>query len=637
MAENNPKKKRFVYKSVVGNKQPLRPKTHEPALPMVDFPDDFDSLTQPSKKAKLDLEITETKDRRGDPENLFSGIKDDFDSFMPPPLKQPKVSLKKSAKKNNEDPENLFSDMKDDLDSFLSQPSKPLKLNLEKPKKKINGNENLLNDINFDDDFDDADFDLNEIDQIEIAASQQLGIRPKPLSKLMPRVDALDQLLEDTQSTSKALSVGRKSSVSQPKDRPGKVNTPKINGENKNSTVYLPLSQRLDANRNKSLINNPVNKNFGESSKAPASTNRQELEKSFQKQYHHAQKTLTEYKSTVENLQKKFNSKDGEIKILREKLRKSSEDELKLKEKLVFLEGSSKVEQSKKESDLVKEVEKLKTQLKFKEQEVKDAIQKHKQQLEKPKRPAIKSPSRGSNVPDGFRDEEMTSCKSPVTVKINKTPSKLTKNTCDTAPTTIRKIDRTKWKQFNTSLQRNTHNAKFSNVLIKKLSNLSLVLDYSFSLQHPDYQCNHVKSFVSPFNLSTFVNDIQASVELIDQSEYFIPDFIRKIVHYLDSIKQLFHSQSEKNNTQEGSTTSRKSSDGVPCIHCSKLYEIGLTVLFVIKESCQAYNELCSYLLSCFVSRRSKSKKASRNKEQVISAFIYIAFKLLFGKGFNTT
>ena len=49
-----------------------------------------------------------------------------------------------------------------------------------------------------------------------------------------------------------------------------------------------------------------------------------------------------------------------------------------MKEKLVSLEGSSKTEQSKKESDLVKEVEKLKTQLKFKEQEVKDAIQKQK-------------------------------------------------------------------------------------------------------------------------------------------------------------------------------------------------------------------------------------------------------------------
>ena len=561
MAENNQKKKRFIYKSVVGGKQP-KPKIHEPAPPLVDFPDDFDSFTQPSKKAKLDLE-------------------------------KPKLDLGKSK-----------------LD--LGKP----KMNLGNEKKKNEGGdpENLFNDLNFEDEFDD-DFDLNEIDQIEIAASQQLGIQRKSVLPPMPRVDVLDQLLEDTQSHSKFSNSARKSKFTQPSDRPG-CSTSKSNSEHKNSTVYLPLSQKMDMNRNKVTTpqENGVHSN--------GTVENKELEKSFQKQYHQAQKTLTEYKSTVDNLQKKFNSKDGEIKILREKLRKSSEDELKMKERLVLLEGSSKTEQSKKEHDLVKEVEKLKTQLKFKEQEVKDAIQKQKQ-LEKPKKVAMKSPpcKETSNIPDGFRDECTTS-KSKSTVQSGKV---LINNgsTCAAKPTT-KNIDRTKWTKFNISLQSNTHFAKFSNEMIKKLS--SLPFDYSFAIQQPNYQCRHPKN-TSPPDSSTFLNDIQHSLELIEQREYFISEFIRKVEHHLHSLNKLFESQSEKaqispsqrNDAASTKTTiTRKYSDSVPCLHCTNLYEIGLKTLFILKESCLAYSKVCVYLLSCFLLRKMKAQKTTKKSEGVI-------------------
>ena len=542
MAENNQKKKRFIYKSVVGGKQP-KPKIHEPAPPLVDFPDDFDSFTQPSKKAKLDLE-------------------------------KPKLNIDKSKKKNGGgDPDNLF------------------------------------NGIDFDDGFDD-DFDLNEIDQIEIAASQQLGIQRKSVLPSMPKVDVLDQLLEDTQSHSKFSNSSRKPTFTQPRDRPG-CSSPKRNFENKNSAVYLPLSQKVDINRNKvtKLQENGVHSN--------GTVVNNELEKSFQKQYHQAQKTLTEYKSTVDNLQKKFNSKDGEIKILREKLRKSSEDEMKMKERLVLLEGSSKTEQSKKEHDLVKEVEKLKTQLKFKEQEVKDAIQKQKQ-LEQTKRVAMKSPPRKetSNVPDGFR-EESTSSKAK---HASDRTEKVIKATC-TKPTT-KNIDRTKWTKFNISLQRNTHLAKFSNEMIKKLS--SLPFDYLFSIQQPNYQCKHLKNTTPP-DSSMFLNDVQHSLELIEQSEYFISEFICKVEHHLHSLNELFESQSEKARLSQSqrdsvstkATISRKDSDSVPCMHCTHLYEIGLKTLFILKESCLAYSKVCVYLLSCFLLRRLKAPKVAKKSEEV--------------------
>ena len=127
-------------------------------------------------------------------------------------------------------------------------------MNLGNEKKKNEGGdpENLFNDLNFEDEFDD-DFDLNEIDQIEIAASQQLGIQRKSVLPPMPRVDVLDQLLEDTQSHSKFSNSARKSKFTQPSDRPG-CSTSKSNSEHKNSTVYLPLSQKMDMNRNLSLI-----------------------------------------------------------------------------------------------------------------------------------------------------------------------------------------------------------------------------------------------------------------------------------------------------------------------------------------------------------------------------------------------
>ena len=214
-------------------------------------------------------------------------------------------------------------------------------------------------------------------------------------------------------------------------------------------------------------------------------------------------------------------------------------------------------------------------------------------------------------------------------VKQNKN-TKIAKTTKITCVEPKKKIDKTVWTRFNFALQKNTHPAKFSNEMIKKLS--SLAFEYSFTIQQPNYQCKHQKTTPTLFDTFTFTDDIQTSLELIEQSEYFISDFVCKVEHYLQSLKKLFDSQSEKVITQSQrdlpaskSTNSRKDSDDIPCIHCTQLYEIGLKTLFTLKESCLAYSKICAYLLSCFVSRRLKSKKVSKKSpEQVKLCIIFI-------------
>eukprot|EP00111_Clytia_hemisphaerica_P016179 TCONS_00047888-protein len=554
MAENNSKKKRFIYKSVLGNAS-TKQKKHEPAPPLVDFPDDFDTFTQPTKKMKLDLEKSPTTAQ----------------------------------------------------------------------KKKIEKTDNYFDDINFDDD--DA-FDLKEIDEIEIAASQQLGLKPKTNPVKSTIKDPLDQLLEDTQHIRPSIANGRSTAFMPPKDRPGPSTSNKY--QNNDRTVHLPLSQRNDSyknklpvNQNSTTMNAPSNRTNGHSTSIYNHRNRNEtyteqqqiniqneaekkrnLEESFQKQYHQAQKTVTEYKTKLDTMQKKFNSKDGEIKILREKLRKSSENEMKIKERLVTLESSSKTEQSKKESDLLKEVEKLKTQLKFKENEVKEAISKQKQLERQPRvKPPLKSPIKDNKIPDGFQQTKETkekdkSLKLPM-IQIKK-PEKL---------------DRNPMTRLNNYLKKGTISSNSATQIMKKVSLLSL--DKPFSVEQPEFKCQHPKN--APFpkeKTSIFMNDIQSSLEMLEQNDAFVVEYVRRLLQYLNSLEQLFSNQTSKDRASQQASSSnkdtgkkRKDSSGTPCNICNQLYQIGILCLFTLKESCLTYRSVCTYLLSCFETRRSKSKK----------------------------
>eukprot|EP00112_Aurelia_sp_Birch-Aquarium-sp1_P026867 Seg981.2 transcript_id=Seg981.2/GoldUCD/mRNA.D3Y31 product=Myosin-4 protein_id=Seg981.2/GoldUCD/D3Y31 len=82
---------------------------------------------------------------------------------------------------------------------------------------------------------------------------------------------------------------------------------------------------------------------------------------------------LTEYANKVKKMEEVGFSKDGEIKILRQGLNKASEERDKLKGQVQKLEGNVTNKQTDNEKKLEREIEKLKTQLQFKDKEVQEA------------------------------------------------------------------------------------------------------------------------------------------------------------------------------------------------------------------------------------------------------------------------
>jgi len=538
MADNS-KKKRFVYKSVIGNQNKQK---HEPAPPLVDFPDDFDSFTQPNKKPKLNLE---------------------------------KASPVKTK------PENM---------------------------------ENFFNDIDFGDGVN--DFDLNEIDKIEIAASQQLGLKSSNL-KPIPKVDALDQLLEATQTSKSALNK-TKPTVSSPKNKQ-LVNKPHTS-ETKSSTIYLPLSQKNDANKRKLRQSSSIATTSAAISNGVLNSNNENLEQSFQKQYHNAQKMVSEYKTQLDTIQKKFNSKDGEIKILREKLRKSSEDELRMKEKLLLLESSSKTEQSKKESDLLKEIVKLRTQLDFKEKEVSDVLERQKQN-EKSRTTSYKSPKRENTMLDGFQIKDNKASKPTV----QQVPVK--DEQCRPTKVLTLPIDKKLGTRLKSSFIKNVKTLSSCSHLVEKLS----VIDFEpFTNEQPNFVCQHTKSGCLISSVS-FSNELYSSMVLLEHGDFFIVEFLNNLQKYLRYLDGLFENQIEKeilagrveNATQEKNILNpkRKDSNTLPCLTCAHLYEIGLKSLLFLKESCIVFESVRNYLLHSFATQRAKGKKNKENKVEVRNSY----------------
>ena len=82
---------------------------------------------------------------------------------------------------------------------------------------------------------------------------------------------------------------------------------------------------------------------------------------------------LTEYANKVKKMEEIGFSKDGEIKILRQGLNRTSEERDKLKGQVQKLEGNVTNKQTDNEKRLERELEKLKTQLQFKDKEIQEA------------------------------------------------------------------------------------------------------------------------------------------------------------------------------------------------------------------------------------------------------------------------
>lgn len=492
----------------------------------------------------------------------------------------------------------------DDLSSVLSQPSKKPRLNLEDSvQKKVEPSKNgNINDIDFgdaDNDFNDLDF--AEIDQIEILASQQpLANKTLPSLQEAAKTDMLDELLgfsnskQNFEKPKTFILPSSKSFLNHSIVAASSSSPSKVNGD-------LSIKANKKVERSKESQNTPQKNNF---------VNRN-IEQSYQQQYNEAQRKANEYKTKLEGIEKKFNSKDGEIKILREKLRKSSEDEHKMKERILLLESSMKSQQSEKESTLLKEVDRLKTQLEFKEKEVHDSLEKQKQ-ISRPK-PSFQSPNRTSNVPDGFKNTKADG-HNYVSKKDN---NKVSSNSNQ--------------KYFSSSLKscflRNFKNYTSSNEIVIKLSKQSV--NYSFSQQlNPKYSCTHnMEQLVVEGHkneLLSFVVDLQNGVEFVEQDGFFVPNFILKVNQYLKKLETLFQCQTEAiNENQEHYRRKyhkQKLKGSVPdtCTKCDRLYEIGFKSLFVLKESCIVYGSVRKYLLDGFAQKQGNE---NTKKNKVVSTY----------------
>lgn len=529
----------------------------------------------------------------------------------------------------------------DDLSSVVSQPNKKPRLTLEEKGPKVNGKKSngLVNDIEFGDDNDDFnEMDFAEIDQIEILASQQPSTikylqnlqepanLPKP-SASKPfscyqeagKDDVLDELL--------GFSSSRQNIVSNKSEKPKTLIVPSSKSFLNHSTSgtatkspHKPINASELAKSAKRLERKNKEENFTTSSKQTSFMERN-IENSYQKQYNEAQRKANEYKEKLENVEKKFNSKDGEIKILREKLRKSSEDDHKMKERIVLLENSMKSQQSEKESKLLKEIDRLKTQLEFKEKEVHDAMEKEKLHIrQKTQSSSLQSPARKSHFPDGFQNTEKTEIqhqsipkKSSVFNQVDSSES----HTCSS-----------KQPYFSNSLKscfiRNAKHYTQSGEIITKLSELS---EISYSVQlNPEYSCKHKTEELfqeeNTNELLTFVTDIHNSIDLVEQDGFFVPNFMINVVRYLKKIETLFECQTEMTTMENEETCKRQNCQKLKtlkgsmpdcCTKCDQLYEIGFKSLFVLKESCIVYSSVRKYLLDGFSRKQGNNVTRENN------------------------
>ena len=110
------------------------------------------------------------------------------------------------------------------------------------------------------------------------------------------------------------------------------------------------------------------------------------------------------YQEKLKRLEEESYTKDGEIKMLREALNRAKEEGQTYKDMLVKLEEQRKKDQTEKEKSLEREVEKLKTQLQFKNRELQDAHAKVKES-------AMLSPRRykseNSNSPSPVKSDKI--------------------------------------------------------------------------------------------------------------------------------------------------------------------------------------------------------------------------------------
>ena len=533
----------------------------------------------------------------------------------------------------------------DDFNLYASQPSKKIKLgsDVDNDQRTNDKNNDLINDINIIDNDFDFSAAANEIDQLEIAASQQINKTDN--SKKNPRSSKFSL----TTQTSKPVH-GKSSFIYDEFNNPFENEIERsILPRNKNKdTLHLKLPEKKAPNivlknngftgmrstANTVLKPNMIvtsNSSFVTSKICASNSNTKDqppiTEQTLQlfstvkydqcmsrissdrsaveKQLHNAQEQVHEFKIKLKETERKYNSKDGEIKILRETLRKLSEEEFRYKEKVRKLENELKTKQSEKENDLISEVERLKTQLQFKEKEVQDVLESQQKLLKSYEtKKSATSPPRRTSPAASFSSDAFQKKKDFIR------PS----SSC----TNMKSMHQS--NLFKTCLGSNFKQLQLSSKIIKLLTSDI----HCFRRESLNFTCNHASGssldHLSNRNINLILS-MQSSLELIEHDSFFVAELIDKINFHLTSLQGLLTDENIGNiKTKQNALETRSSRklDEVPatCVFCDELFTNGLQSLLVLNEACVSYESLRRYLLNGLVAFQQQQRKEEEDEKK---------------------
>ncbi|XP_065661819.1 putative leucine-rich repeat-containing protein DDB_G0290503 isoform X2 [Hydra vulgaris] len=496
-------------------------------------------------------------------------------------------------------------DFPDDLNMLLSQPaSKKFKLNngTKKRAELLVKKENMFDEFEDGFDFNEAE---NEINSIEIAATQQVNYKKLSKSnnendKIINNPDCiLDELMDDNFGCE---IVKEPCSVPLINKNTLKLKLPKKNSSSFSSShkEELPVDGSVILNTKKEvkveekIVNN--NQSYKLLAKLPENiaTAKQLIENN---KTHDIICQLNDLKCKLTDSERRYQSKDGEIKILRESIRKMSEQEYKLKESVNKLENELKTQQSEKEKNLLLEVERLQTQLTFNQKEI-ESIQEQNKKLiiatQKKKIPSnLKGSPKTSFNAEGFKESSVNqSLISFLLPKVSSESSKLSSEKCyKTESKMLYNALKNSMKCFPTS---SSYWNKFNKI---KDNNKQL------------FFCNHTDNLENKSEIETY-SILQSSLLILEYSDIYIGDFLNKIIDYISNLKTMLLTCEVRSIEPIKSINNEKHNNQVLCSHCKKVYQEGLYSLFILGESCL----VCKSINSCFLERPGYEIKREHKK-----------------------
>lgn len=479
-------------------------------------------------------------------------------------------------------------DFPDDFNTFTSQPNKKIKLtenNEEVVKKQTNKKDDFLFEL-IDDDFDFTQA-ADEIDQIEIAASQQVKTngftKAQPILIDGPKVNQVRQYnpFSDSQTVNSTLS------LKIPKRKP--ILPSNSSSENLNNLSLQPNKNGITfSTKSRSGKDVTPTKEFSLGNKNVHTLQQRKLLE--------AQDQVKEYKNKLAETERKFHSKDGEIKILRDSMRKLTEEERKHKEMINRLENDLKTQQTEKEKNLFREVDRLKTQLEFKEREIQNALEKQRKTVHLKQSPK-RTPSNKNSLGSGFQKD---------------LPSKELKrepNISGPARPKAQKIN--KCKLLRKRIDSNYRMSTWSKEIIKHAESKIV------KTEGIDFTCSHSVPCYKTQDFD-FYRSLQQSLDIIENDIYFIGDFVGKVNKHINDMQCLLLKpksgslQSNKINQIEDDKSHSS------CLFCEQSYEHGLKALMILHEVCCISAAVRKHLLYGLEFLQEQGRNTNNNNHQKV-------------------